>query len=180
MRNTHQTSRSPAWDNILHGLSHIVIGAPARSISFLLVVLLLTGITWAAKYYLEQTEKNGSIIVDLKPPENEQITIELDGYKSIESKTGKVRFEDVRPGKHFIAIYLNDQQPLIGEINVRGGQELNICQKDLGLFEVSDAGESSNESVSTERATQMFDVIIDAANGGEDPGDGCQDRCRIS
>jgi N-acetylmuramoyl-L-alanine amidase len=155
-------------DGVFHAISHYLAGTPAKSIFFVITLGVVSFIGWSFDYYLKRLKQDSAIVVNLDSPSIKQYVFELDGHVIRTTKTGRVRFDQVRPGHHFLAIFTDDILLYTTELSVKGGEEVIITKASLAKSNQKlNINHSKTETPSDD---SNVDIVIDAGHGGADTG----------
>jgi N-acetylmuramoyl-L-alanine amidase len=166
--NNSNRPKSSTGEGIIDALSHAIAGASGKSLVFVITLAVISGVGWGIQYFLKKTEKMSAILVTLDQPQDEGYLFELDGHTSHSSKTGRVRFDNVRPGVHYLAVFTGDILMSSIEVQVEGGEELLISKNELSALDTSSTPEITYEK--SHEVAPKVDIVIDAGHGGADPG----------
>ena len=166
--NESNNPKEPLREGIIHAFSHALAGTPARSILFVLTLGAISLVTWGVDFFLKKPERDAAIVIKLDEHLEKNYLFELDGRITHSTRTGRVRFDKVRPGHHFLAIFADNSLIFTAEANVDGGEELLITQSNLEV--VSESIDLNSTNTVANKGLSKIDIIIDAGHGGEDPG----------
>lgn len=160
--------RSSTREGIIDAITHAIAGVSGKSIVFVVTLAVLSGASWGIQYFLKNSEKMSAVLVTLEQSNDEGYLFELDGHTSHFSETGRVRFDNVRPGVHFLAVYAGNILISSIEFHVQGGEELHISEDKLNELNSSAMSDNTNEK--PDDVAPKVDIVIDAGHGGEDLG----------